>query len=78
MGNYHQKYTQTQKALYRHIPKIQKNPVSLSVFGQYPYIPKNPSRASFILRILAWAFIYDSILCVLAVNARMDRDTEAH
>ena len=46
-----------QKTLYPHIPKIdpsipypfiylQKYPVSVYVFGQYPCIPKNPSRAS--------------------------------
>ena len=48
-----------QEALYPHIPKIdpsilypfkylQKYPVSLLVFGQYPCIPKNPSRASLV------------------------------
>ena len=46
-----------QKALYLYIPKIdtsipysfkylQKYPASLKFFGQYPCIPKNPSRAS--------------------------------
>ena len=46
-----------QKALYPHIPKInpgilypfkylQKYSVSAYFFGQYPCIPKNPSRAS--------------------------------
>ena len=46
-----------QKALYPHIPKIdqsiqypfkylQKYSVTLQVFGQYPGIPKNPSRTS--------------------------------
>ena len=46
-----------QKALYPQIPKIdlsilypfkylQKYPISLYVFGQYPCIPKNTSRAS--------------------------------
>ena len=49
-----------QKALYPHIPKIVpsvlypfkyllKYPVFLKVFGQYPCIPKNPSRASILI-----------------------------
>ena len=51
-----------QKALYSHIPKIdpsipypfkylQKYPVFLKVFGQYPCIPKNPSGASLFIRM---------------------------
>ena len=58
-----------QKALYPNIPKInpsipypfkylQKYPLSLSVFCQYPCIPKNPSRALSVNKCNKLLYIY--------------------
>ena len=62
-----------QKALYPHIPKIdpsipypfkylQKYPVSHALFGQYPCIPKNPSRASLLYSHISYGVMFELLI----------------